>query len=142
MSDPCVSAIQHDLCAAIICHNDELSSTLSWLEIVSWQSATRYVKVQIMEIKEILVRIWFISANEIKKNSESVSKQSIQLKLELISVTNNCSNWVHKLSSLQDKFWITPLTILQHVSWLIQNQSTIIKYWNMPRNIVWNKINH
>ena len=67
MSDPCVSAIQHDLCAAIICHNDELSSTLSWLEIVSWQSATRYVKVQIMEIKEILVRIWFISANEIKK---------------------------------------------------------------------------
>ena len=38
-----------------------------------------------MRIKEILRRIWLISANKLKKNSESVSKQSTQLKIELNS---------------------------------------------------------
>ena len=74
--------------AAIICHKDELSSSLTWLEIVYssvfWWSATRYMKVKRMKIKEILRRIWLLSANNIKP-SESMCKQSIQVKLELNS---------------------------------------------------------
>jgi hypothetical protein len=45
---------------------------------------TRYMKIKRMGIKEILRRISLISANKIK-TSESVNKQSSQLKLELNS---------------------------------------------------------
>ena len=43
------------------------------------------MKVKIMRIKEILKRIWLISANKIKKTPESVRKHSSQLKVELNS---------------------------------------------------------
>ena len=42
------------------------------------------MKVKRMEITEVLKRIWLFSANKIK-TSESVSKQSTQLIVELIS---------------------------------------------------------
>ena len=41
------------------------------------------MKINKMGIKEILRRIWLISANKIKKPTESVNNQSSQLKLEL-----------------------------------------------------------
>ena len=74
-----------------------------------------------MEIKEISERIWLISANKMKKNSESVSKQSSQLKLTI--VTYNCSNGLHKLSSLQEKLWICFL-----IDWKRINQNQVLKY--------------
>ena len=42
-----------------------------------------------IEIKEILRRIWLISANKIKP-SESICKQSSQTQTQVIIVTNNC----------------------------------------------------
>ena len=48
---------------------------------------TRYMKFNGMRIKEILRRIWSLSANKIKP-SESICKQSSQVKLEL-----NLSFW-------------------------------------------------
>ena len=57
-----------------MCRNDELS----WL-FTNRLSATRHMKVKRMGIAEILGRIWLFSANKIKKNSESYSKQPTQL---------------------------------------------------------------
>ena len=85
-----VSNQKVNIIAAIICHNNELSSSLSlsWLEIVYnsvfWLSATRYMKANRIGWKEILRRIWLISAKKIKP-SESIPKQSSQVKLELNS---------------------------------------------------------
>ena len=47
------------------------------------------MKVKRMKIKEILRRIWLISANKIKP-SESICKQSSQTQTQVIIVTNNC----------------------------------------------------
>ena len=51
------------------------------------KSATRYMKFNGMRIKEILRRIWLLSANKIKP-SELICKQSSQVRLEL-----NLSFW-------------------------------------------------
>ena len=64
-----VSGLTQVCIAAIICHNDELSLSLTWLEIVYnsifWWIASRYKKVKRIRIKEILRRIWLLSANMI-----------------------------------------------------------------------------
>ena len=48
-----------------------------------------------MGITEMLRRIWPFSANKIKKNSESYSKQPTQL----FTVAHNCQKYVTKLIS-------------------------------------------
>ena len=63
----------------IMCRNDEFS----WL-FTKRLSTTRLLKVQRMERKDILRRIWLFSANKIK-SSESFSKQPTQLIVELNS---------------------------------------------------------
>ena len=98
----------------LMCRNDELSLMMSWDELswlfTNWFKATRHMKVKRMGITEILKRIWLFSANKIK-NSESGSKQPIQLIVELksslwhIIVTFICwivvrkPNFLHKISS-------------------------------------------
>ena len=69
----------------IMCHNDELSSTISWVGcLLTDLSATRYIKVKrIIGITEILRRIWLFSANKIKI-SESFSKQPTHRRTQLI----------------------------------------------------------
>ena len=42
------------------------------------------MKVKRMRLIEILRMIWLFSANKIKKNSESVSKQSTQTRTQVI----------------------------------------------------------
>ena len=65
------------------------------------------MKVERMGIKEVLRRIWLISANKIK-TSESVSKQSSQL----IIVTDNCSTEVKAQFKACQKYYDS--------SWIIQ----------------------
>ena len=65
------------MCVSNFCQNDELS----WLSTNRF-SASRYMKVKIMGITEILRRIWLFSANKIK-HSESISKQPTQLNSSL-----------------------------------------------------------
>ena len=99
--------------ATIICHFDELSSSLTWdcfesiicrNDELSWLftnrlRATRYMKVKRMGITEILRRIWLFSADKVKI-SESVSKQPTQFILEL-----NSSLW-QKLGTYVLSFYI------------------------------------
>ena len=73
--------------AAIICHNDELSSSLSWLKIVH-NSVFWYMKIKRMGIKEILRRTWLTSENKIKP-PKSFSKQSSQVN-SYSNSTHNC----------------------------------------------------
>ena len=67
--------------ATIICHNDELSSSFTWLEILNnsvfQYSAIRYKKSRRMGIKGKR-RIWLISVNQVK----------LKLSLWQIIVTN------------------------------------------------------
>ena len=62
---------------------DEFNGELNWLFTCRHRD-TRYTKVKRMGIREILRRIWLFSANKIK-SSESISKQPIQLIVELNS---------------------------------------------------------
>ena len=63
----------------IMCRNDELS----WL-FTNRFKATRYVKIKIVGIAEVLRSIWLFSTKKIK-SSESGSKQPTQLIVKLNS---------------------------------------------------------
>ena len=67
--------------------NDELSPTMSWVGclLTDLVLSDKYMKVKIMEIKEILRRIGLFSENK-TKSSESFCKQPTQL----IIVAHNC----------------------------------------------------
>ena len=79
--------LYREIYAAIICHNDELSSSLSWLKIVH-NSVFWYMKIKRMGIKEILRRTWLTSENKIKP-PKSFSKQSSQVN-SYSNSTHNC----------------------------------------------------
>ena len=63
-----------------MCHNDELSSTMSWVGCLLTER---------LGITDVLRRIWLFSINKIK-SSESASKQPTQL----IIVAYNCHNYM------------------------------------------------
>jgi len=54
----------------------------------------KYMKVKRMGTKDILRRVWLISANKMKP-SKSICKQSSQTRTQLIKVTNNCRSTQH-----------------------------------------------
>ena len=70
---------QYMLIVTIMCHDDELSSKMSWVgclvftnRLSASRPTSRYMKVKIIGITKISRRIWLFSANKIKV-SESFS---------------------------------------------------------------------
>ena len=82
----------------------ELDDKLSWL-LSNVLSATRYIKLKKMGITEILRRIWLFSANKIK-SSESFSKQSTQLIVELNSSLRHIIVTLYSLMQRQIQIFI------------------------------------
>ena len=72
--------------ATIICRNDELSSSLTWLEFSDKVLLFRYMKVKKIGIKLFLRRIWLSSASKIKP----YQVKSSQTRTQFIIATDNC----------------------------------------------------
>jgi hypothetical protein len=62
------------------------------------------MKVERMGITAILRRIWLFSANKIKKNSESISKQpnSTHRRTQLIIAAHNCHKSATEIQAQQE----------------------------------------
>ena len=87
----------------VMCRDDELSCTMSWVGclLTDLVLSDKYMKVKIMEIKEILRRIGLFSENK-TKSSEPFCKQPTQL----IIVAHNC----HTSKRISSVFFFFPLS--------------------------------
>ena len=102
---------------SIICRNNELSWTMSWVScLITDSSATRLKPVKRMGTTEILRRIWLFSANQIK-SSEFLSKQPTQLIVELNSSLRQIIDSQHLFSATQHAV----------LTWIIQFQEDVPK---------------